>query len=55
MFLIILFALIVVGNVSVLIAIGLSKRGQRSRMNFFIMHLAIAGKYFHFPVICILF
>ena len=35
---------IVVGNVVVLFAIGLSKRGKRSRMNFFIMQLAIAGK-----------
>lgn len=40
-FLWILFALIVLGNGSVLVALLLSK-SKKSRMNFFIMHLAIA-------------
>lgn len=43
-FLFVLFAFIVVGNTSVLVAIGLAKN-KRSRMNFFIMHLAIAGRH----------
>jgi neuropeptide S receptor 1 len=38
----ILFALIVVGNASVLLALLLSKK-RKSRMNFFIMQLALAG------------
>jgi hypothetical protein len=39
----ILFALIVVGNTAVLWALYLSKR-RKSRMNFFIMQLAVAGQ-----------
>jgi neuropeptide S receptor 1 len=38
----ILFALIVVGNSSVLLALFMSKK-RKSRMNFFIMQLALAG------------
>jgi neuropeptide S receptor 1 len=38
----ILFALIVVGNASVLLALLMSKK-RKSRMNFFIMQLALAG------------
>lgn len=40
-FLWILFAMIVLGNSAVLVALSLSK-SRKSRMNFFIMHLAIA-------------
>ncbi|CAN7937146.1 unnamed protein product, partial [Ixodes hexagonus] len=40
-FLWILFAMIVLGNSAVLVALTLSKT-RKSRMNFFIMHLAIA-------------
>ena len=39
-----LFVFIVFGNTCVLIAIGLSETGRKTRMNFFIMNLAIAGK-----------
>ncbi|CAL1545272.1 unnamed protein product [Lymnaea stagnalis] len=39
--LVVLFFLIVIGNVIVLAAIALSKERRRSRMNFFIMHLAV--------------
>ena len=42
-FLSVLFVVIVIGNLTVLLAIGLSKRGVSSRMNFFILHMAIAG------------
>lgn len=38
----VLFVLIVVGNVCVLSAIAISGQGRKTRMNFFIMHLAIA-------------
>ena len=41
-FLWILFFLIVIGNATVLIALIVSK-GRKSRMNFFIKHLAAAG------------
>lgn len=41
-FLWIIFAMIVIGNIAVLTALGMSK-SKKSRMNFFIMHLAIAG------------
>ncbi|XP_064647230.1 cardioacceleratory peptide receptor-like isoform X2 [Lineus longissimus] len=41
-FLFILFKFIVIGNLAVLVAIGVSKSGRRSRMNFFIMNLCIA-------------
>ncbi|ESO88017.1 hypothetical protein LOTGIDRAFT_126859, partial [Lottia gigantea] len=37
-----MFLFIVVGNVCVLAAIQLSKNGRKTRMNFFIMHLALA-------------
>ncbi|XP_067687073.1 cardioacceleratory peptide receptor-like [Haliotis asinina] len=37
-----LLAFIVIGNLCVLAAIQLSKNGRKTRMNFFIMHLAIA-------------
>ncbi|CAG5129420.1 unnamed protein product, partial [Candidula unifasciata] len=40
-FLVILFFFIVIGNVIVLAAIALSKERRRSRMNFFIMNLAL--------------
>jgi hypothetical protein len=43
-FLCILFALIVIGNTLVILAIALSPN-RRSRMNIFMMNLAIAGKY----------
>ena len=43
-FLSVLLVVIVVGNLTVLLAIWLSKRGVSSRMNFFILHMAIAGK-----------
>jgi len=39
----ILFASIVLGNTAVLVALLLNK-ARKSRMNFFIMHLALAGK-----------
>ncbi|KAK6166584.1 hypothetical protein SNE40_023240 [Patella caerulea] len=41
-FLVVLFLFIVIGNSIVLAAIALSRERRRSRMNFFIMHLAIA-------------
>ncbi|ESP01645.1 hypothetical protein LOTGIDRAFT_139356, partial [Lottia gigantea] len=41
-FLVVLFMFIVVGNSIVLAAIALSKERRRSRMNYFIMHLAVA-------------
>ncbi|XP_067685953.1 cardioacceleratory peptide receptor-like [Haliotis asinina] len=41
-FLVILLLLIIVGNSTVLAAIALSHERRRSRMNFFIMHLALA-------------
>ncbi|KAK7506625.1 hypothetical protein BaRGS_00002100, partial [Batillaria attramentaria] len=40
-FLVVLFLLIVAGNAIVLAAIALSRERRRSRMNFFIMHLAV--------------
>uniref|UniRef100_T1K0K8 G-protein coupled receptors family 1 profile domain-containing protein n=1 Tax=Tetranychus urticae TaxID=32264 RepID=T1K0K8_TETUR len=43
-FLCILFIMILVGNISVLITLLISKK-RKSRMNFFMMHLAIAGHY----------
>jgi hypothetical protein len=42
----ILFASIVLGNTSVLVALLLNK-SRKSRMNYFIMHLALAGKKIH--------
>ena len=39
-----LFVFIVVGNCCVLAAIQLSDNGRKTRMNFFITHLAIAGR-----------
>jgi len=42
----ILFASIVLGNTAVLVALLLNK-SRKSRMNFFIMHLALAGKELH--------
>jgi len=44
--------MIVVGNSAVLGALILTKTPRKSRMNFFIMHLALAGKKYHqtFPV-----
>ena len=42
-FLWILLILIVVGNMAVLLALGMSG-ARKSRMNYFIKHLAIAGK-----------
>lgn len=38
-----LFVLIVLGNLSVLLALAFNKH-RKSRMNFFIMQLAIAGE-----------
>ena len=43
-FLWILFATIVIGNTSVLISTSLRSNNRKSRMNFFIKNLAIAGK-----------
>ncbi|KAG1683067.1 Cardioacceleratory peptide receptor [Nymphon striatum] len=43
----IIFATIVIGNCAVLLALALSK-SRRSRMTFFIMHLAIAGRKLHY-------
>lgn len=43
-FLSVLFTLIVIGNCAVLATLVASKN-RKSRMNFFIMHLAIAGKW----------
>jgi hypothetical protein len=42
-FLWILLILIVVGNMAVLVALSMSS-ARKSRMNYFIKHLAIAGK-----------
>jgi neuropeptide S receptor 1 len=39
-----LFAMIVLGNSAVLAALLLNRGRVKSRMNFFIMHLAIAGE-----------
>jgi neuropeptide S receptor 1 len=39
----ILFASIVIGNIAVLLAL-LPSKSRKSRMNFFIKHLALAGK-----------
>ncbi|XP_012941538.1 cardioacceleratory peptide receptor, partial [Aplysia californica] len=41
-FLVVLFFLIVIGNVVVLAAIAVNKERRKSRMNFFIMHLALS-------------
>jgi neuropeptide S receptor len=41
----ILFVLIVLGNSAVLAALLLDNKGRKSRMNFFIMHLAFAGEW----------
>lgn len=41
----ILFLSIVLGNGAVLVALSFNK-ARKNRMNFFIMHLALAGKYF---------
>jgi neuropeptide S receptor len=41
----ILFVLIVLGNSAVLAALLLDNKGRKSRMNFFIMHLAFAGEF----------
>ncbi|XP_071149096.1 neuropeptide S receptor-like [Mytilus edulis] len=38
----VLFLLIIIGNLCVLSAIAISGQGRKTRMNFFIMHLAIA-------------
>lgn len=43
-FLVVLLILIAAGNAIVLTAISLSRERRRSRMNFFIMHLAVCGK-----------
>ena len=43
-FLWILLILIVVGNLAVLVALGMSNT-RKSRMNYFIKHLAIAGTF----------
>lgn len=43
-FLWILFAMIVIGNSSVLIHTQVVKKNKKSRMSFFIMHLALAGE-----------
>ena len=42
----IMFAMIVIGNSSVLIHTQVVKKNKNSRMSFFIMHLALAGKRF---------
>jgi neuropeptide S receptor len=42
-----LLILIVVGNLAVLVALGMSNT-RKSRMNYFIKHLAIAGTCFYF-------
>jgi len=44
--LIILFTMIFCGNTCVLIAISMSESGYKTRMNFFIVNLSIAGKPF---------
>jgi len=44
-FLIVLFVAIVVGNMAIFLSIVMAKSGKRSRMKYFIMHLAIAGLY----------
>jgi hypothetical protein len=46
-FLWILLILIVVGNMAVLVALSMSS-ARKSRMNYFIKHLAIAGKKINF-------
>lgn len=43
-FLGILLFFIVIGNSAVLAALMMGKTQRKSRMNFFIMHLALAGK-----------
>ena len=43
-YLIVALTLILLGNITVIVAIFKSKAGLHSRMNFFILHLAIAGK-----------
>jgi hypothetical protein len=43
-----LLALIVVGNSAVLAALLCNHKGRKSRMNFFIVHLALAGMQTHF-------
>ena len=45
-FLWILLILIVVGNLAVLVALSMST-SRKSRMNYFIKHLAIAGGHYH--------
>lgn len=40
----ILFAVIVLGNTAVLVTLFINSKSRKSRMNFFIKHLAIAGK-----------
>ena len=42
-FLVALFIAIVVANTAILLSIVTSSAGRKSRMKFFIMHLAIAG------------
>ena len=42
--LVVLFVFIVFGNICVLVAIGLSHTGRKTRMNFFIVNLAVSGK-----------
>jgi len=45
-FVVALFVAIVVGNMAVILSIVTSKSGKRSRMKYFIMHLAIAGQFY---------
>jgi len=42
-FLIVLFVAIVAGNLAIFLSIVTSKSGKRSRVKYFIMHLALAG------------
>lgn len=49
----ILFAVIVLGNSAVLVTMHLNSN-QKSRMNFFIKQLAIAGKYLCAPQFCVI-
>jgi len=44
-FLVALFIAITVANSAILLSIVTSSAGRKSRMKFFIMHLAIAGNY----------
>lgn len=42
-FLSVLLSMILMGNIIVIMSLGCS-RGRKSRMNFFILHLAVAGR-----------